>query len=387
MLISNIDMSMLQDDREALVRFCARYTGDRDAADDLAQQTLIQAWRHEQQLRDPQARRSWLLSIARTQCLMWARRRSRELARQVDQALAEDSAALAAHDHEPDQTIDRDELARFVDRALRLLPGDVRDLLIRRYIHDTPQAEVAARMGLSEGAVEARLHRGRRALRRVLTAELGDESIAYGLIDARDVGWEPTRVWCPSCGAEHLEGWLDPEQGKLFMRCPGCARADIHFIHANLGDGLRSIKTYRPAVSRVLDTIHDLFRVRGGGGFGPCPRCGTRLPLERGAPPWVPAQFAYPHSIYVWCPACGIGDSETWHSLTWSLPEARAFWRAHPRMRFVPARSIEFAGSAAVVTGFESLTGPARLDVVTLYDTLEVVSISGAVPEEQDEHD
>lgn len=52
-------------EREVLVRYCARYTGESDVAEDLAQQTLLQAWRHEQQLRDPQARRGWLLGIAR----------------------------------------------------------------------------------------------------------------------------------------------------------------------------------------------------------------------------------------------------------------------------------------------------------------------------------
>ena len=85
-----------------------------------------------------------------------------------------------------------------------------------------------------------------------------------------------------------------------------------------------------------------------------------------------------PQQHLLWCAACGVGDTETWHSLTWSLPEARAFWREYPRMRFLPAREVEFAGSPAVVTGFESLTAAARLEVVALRDTLEVVRINGA---------
>jgi hypothetical protein len=171
------------------------------------------------------------------------------------------------------------------------------------------------------------------------------------------------------------------------MRCPGCAASDAaHYIHSKLGGGLRDIRTYRPAVGRVLDAIHDMFRLRGGGGAGPCPDCGRLLPVLRGEPPWVPARFVDPDSIYIWCAKCGIGDSETWHSLTWSLPEARAFWREHPRMRFVPPRTIEAAGSPAVLTAFESITGPARLDVVMLVDTLDIVSINGRAPDRPTAH-
>jgi DNA-directed RNA polymerase specialized sigma24 family protein len=37
-----------------LVRLCTHLTGDRDAADDLAQETLIEAWRQQHKLVDPQ---------------------------------------------------------------------------------------------------------------------------------------------------------------------------------------------------------------------------------------------------------------------------------------------------------------------------------------------
>src|SRR5438094_9272715 len=67
-------------ERESLRRLCARFTGDADAAEDLAQQMLLEAWRHEQGVRDPQARRAWLFRIARNLCVTWARGRRRALA-------------------------------------------------------------------------------------------------------------------------------------------------------------------------------------------------------------------------------------------------------------------------------------------------------------------
>lgn len=378
----------LEHERMLLVSFCARYTGDPHAAEDLAQQALLQAWQHEQQLRDPQARRGWLLGIARNQCLMWARKRKRELSRYVE---------LERHDTRRDvdhfageldleSEFERDELARLVERALARLAPDVRDVLVRRYIEQQPQVELAAQLRTTEGAVEARLQRGKRALRRVLTAEFGDEAATHGIIASGDVGWEETRIWCPNCGSRHLEGWLRPAEGKFYLRCPGCVASDAHFIHAQLGPALSGIRTYRPALGQVLDAIHSMFRVHGGGGAGSCPCCGQMVPLRWGDPPWLEPRYVLPQSIYLLCGRCGCVDSETWHSLSWSLPQARAFWREHPRVRFVPPRELEVAGSPAVVTGFESITGAARLDIVALLDTLEVVSINGRAPDEQQAH-
>lgn len=365
-------------EREMLVRFCTRYTGDIHSAEDLAQQALLQAWQHQHQLKEPNARRAWLLSIARNECRMWARSSGREPVHVVALDRMETlEIQRFAENYDPDQEIDRDDLTYLVQRALRLLPSDMQEVLVQRYAEDLPQAKVASRLGITEGAVEQRLHRGKRALRRILTAEFGAEAISHGLITEADAGWEVTRIWCPNCSRSYLEGRLNPVEGKLHMRCTVCASSDAHFIHARLGNALKNLKSYRPAVARVLHTIHDLFRLRSKDGAGPCPRCGQLLPIERGTPPWVPPRFADPASIYIFCAACGVGDSETWHSLTWSLPPARTFWREHPRMQFIPAREVEFAGSPAVVTGFENLSGSMRLEVVTLQATLEVVRING----------
>jgi hypothetical protein len=49
-------------------------------------------------------------------------------------------------------------------------------------------------------------------------------------------------------------------------------------------------------------------------------------------------------------------------------------------MRFLPEREIEAAGSPAVVTGFQSVTDGARLDVVALRDSLRVLNVNGSPP-------
>lgn len=362
-----IDAQTMAAEREMLVRFCARYTGAPDAAEDLAQQTLLEAWRHERQLRDPQARKSWLFSIARTTCLMWGRRQCLERSRIADLSdeRAESNGPADVFDLEVE--LDRGALAALLDRALALLPPDTRLALIGRYMEEWPQAEIAARLGLSEGAVEARLHRGKLALRRLLATELSDEAVAHGLLLPERAGWQETRLWCPGCGGRRLEGWMDPEAGRLDLHCPDCAPTPYrNYVHAHMGGGLRDVRMFRPAVSRVLANIHAMFRIRLTDGGLSCPSCGGWMPLRQTA-----------EGVRLSCDRCDWHDWESWHSLTWSLPQVRRFWREHPRMRFLPECEVEAEGIRAVVTGFESLSSSARIEVVAVRESLQVLSVGG----------
>src|SRR5206468_787278 len=64
--------------RRRLVRLCAVVSGDYEAAEDLAQETLLEAWRNAHKLHDPAGADPWLAAIARNVCRRWARRRGRE---------------------------------------------------------------------------------------------------------------------------------------------------------------------------------------------------------------------------------------------------------------------------------------------------------------------
>lgn len=64
-------------ERPRLVRLCASLTDDPASAEDLAQETLIQAWRIWSRLNDPAALSPWLAAIARNVCLRWRRSAAR----------------------------------------------------------------------------------------------------------------------------------------------------------------------------------------------------------------------------------------------------------------------------------------------------------------------
>ena len=56
----------LEAERPRLVRLCTSWLGDPVAAEDAVQETLLEAWRKLDSLRDPQAFRGWLSGIAPT---------------------------------------------------------------------------------------------------------------------------------------------------------------------------------------------------------------------------------------------------------------------------------------------------------------------------------
>lgn len=75
-------------ERPRLVGLCRRLTGSSDASEDLAQETLLEAWRLLDRLREPEGLRPWLDAVARNVCHRWARVNGRERARLAPESLA-----------------------------------------------------------------------------------------------------------------------------------------------------------------------------------------------------------------------------------------------------------------------------------------------------------
>jgi RNA polymerase sigma-70 factor (ECF subfamily) len=153
-------------EHERMTAFCRRehprlvgaltlQTGDRGAAEELAQETLIRACQHWPKVSQMAAPRAWLHKVALNQARSWGRRRAAE------------RRARARHDARPvehrDTTESADRLA--VRAALRDLPERQRMAVVLRYYADLPAAEVASVMGCSEGTVRALTHQAITRLR------------------------------------------------------------------------------------------------------------------------------------------------------------------------------------------------------------------------------
>jgi RNA polymerase sigma factor (sigma-70 family) len=385
--------SALSAQRARLVRLCACLTGTPSAAEDLAQETLLEAWRSWPKLADRQSLAPWLSGIARNVCLRWRRRRGREIRYMsggaLDDVIAHPPASFNSDD-ELTIELERHELAVLLDRALAQLPPETRLALVQHYVEEESHAAIAARLGLSAGAVAVRLHRGKLAFRRLLEGELRPEAESFGLVaaSAEQRHWQETRIWCPQCGQHRLLGYLNAEQGDFSLRCPDCSPEPGLEISTTVGypERFASISGFKAAYTRSLNWAYGYYRgilANQRTGMASCWECGHPIPLLLRLPddPDLHPLQRGRRGVYVRC-HCRAGQrrhcSSLSRSLTLHLPVAQRFWHAHPRMRFLPNREVDIGGQMAVVTGFESLGEPARLEVVVLRDTFEVISINGA---------
>jgi len=363
-------------ERGRLVGLCARLSGSVEAAEDLAQETLAEAWRNRHKLHDPSGVARWLSAIARHICARWARKQGHDLSRFAAQPET-DGREVPADGPDLEVELERDELAHLLDRAMSYLPVETRAALVERYVEDAPQAQVAMRLGLSEGAVAMRLQRGKLALRRLLTNELRDEAAAYGLIGDDTDAWEESRLWCPLCGKHHLRARLLRATGDLTVRCPGCTPEPGAYVSQTTMPLLhRDTPSASGAYTRLCDWMHRNYYPIAPGGTVPCHKCLHPLSPVVTEIGWSFAPQAR-YTITSVCPNCGDRMERRVSGLTLTLPEGRRFWREERRVRLLPDRTVEVDGRTAAVLGLESMTSSARFEVVADLRTLAVLSLHG----------
>lgn len=364
--------ALLAAERGRIVRLCARLSGDADAAEDLAQETLAEAWRHRGKLLEPAGIGRWLNAIARNVCLRWRRARGAEALRTEPAAveLAIDPISL-------DVELERDELVALLDRALALLPPQTREVLVQKYVHESPLASIGERLGLSANAVAVRLHRGRLAFRRVLATDLRHEAYVFGLLGDPKLVWQPTTLWCPICGAQRLQAAYDEDSLYFAVQCPVCACAEGQAARLYCGVLPEPPRgRYRSALLRGLAEADTLFKQAQVLREGHCPDCGEVVPLRLALPPDRPGPWGDRRGMVLECSRCEGGVSISLRMFAQSQPAVRAFWKRHPQMHTLPSREIELNGVPAVLTTFESLGEPAMIDVLTTRDTWEVIKIN-----------
>jgi RNA polymerase sigma factor (sigma-70 family) len=341
--------------RRRLVALCATISGDRGAAEDLAQETLLEAWRNAHKVHDPEGLDRWLAAIARNVCRRWARRLARD---STPLTLLEDRTAP-----DPLAELERSELLELLGRALGELPAETRDVLVQRYVHDAPHAEIASRLGVSTDAVSMRLTRGKGTLRRLVAAELDPGP-----------GWQETSVWCVDCGRTRL---VLRRGDTLAVRCPSCQpgecersvdlRLDNPGFARLVGDLVRPASILR----RIGEWSARYFAARED---VECTRCGAPARLRVHRRDDTDRNDAQALGLVADCSHC---EEQAWSSaaaIALAQPAVRAFRREHPRIRLAPTRQVD----RALVVRYEDILGAAGVDVLLARDTLQVLSAHAA---------
>lgn len=142
----------------ALMRLAHVLTGDRHAAEDLLQSSLVRAAAHWGRIHT--APEAYVRKIMyREQVTRWRLRARRP---ETPMAQLPDVTGL-----DPDSSAE----ARVVlQAALRALPARKRAVLVLRYLEDLPESQVAELLGCSVGTVRSQTYKALAQLRSVLAA-------------------------------------------------------------------------------------------------------------------------------------------------------------------------------------------------------------------------
>jgi RNA polymerase sigma-70 factor, ECF subfamily len=161
------DLSQLFEEYyESLVRMLYRRTGDRDRAEDLAQETFARAV-----AAPPNNPRPWLFAVALNLVREDGRRAVRQ-GRRLELLRAED-----VPDSGPDVDLERNEQAAAVRSALATLGDRDREALLLK-AEGFNYEEIASTLGLSKGAIGTTLARARRRLVEAYRSEARGKHVA-----------------------------------------------------------------------------------------------------------------------------------------------------------------------------------------------------------------
>jgi len=146
----------------SLRAFAISLSGKRDRADDLVQETLTKAWKHQESFTPGTNLKAWLYAILRNEFYSQMRKKGRE----VEDVDGNFSSQLAVHGEQQGHL----DLADMRD-ALTKLPADQREALLLIAASGLSYEETAEICGVAVGTIKSRVNRARKKLGELLKVD------------------------------------------------------------------------------------------------------------------------------------------------------------------------------------------------------------------------
>ena len=134
-------------------------------AEDLTQETFLQAWRSIDRLREAASLRSWLIAIARNEFLQSVR------VKVLPVVELDDSSDVVDPSAGTDTRFEQHERDRKTRHAVQQLELTLRETIALHYFEGFPLREVATITGVPAGTAKSRLNRALECLRELLDQE------------------------------------------------------------------------------------------------------------------------------------------------------------------------------------------------------------------------
>lgn len=149
--------------QQAIIRYLYRLTGDIDVAQDLAQDTFINAYRSIVKTDAELSLKAWLYRIATNTARQYRRRN--KLFSFIPFGKSDQSDIVA-----PRQSMERVDERLDIEDALLRVPQDQRVCIVLHYVEGLRYREIGDILSISEEAVRKRVARGSREFREAYRA-------------------------------------------------------------------------------------------------------------------------------------------------------------------------------------------------------------------------
>ena len=184
----NAFTTLVEKHRKWIHSLAWREIGDFHAAQEITQDTFIQAHKSLPTLKDPNRFSGWLHVIAKRQCIEWLRRKPMTMQSLDAMPKAElERVSYARYLDEERTQASTDGLREVVERLLQKLPIGERSVMVLHYYKGLTCEEVSAVLDVSLNTVKSRLYRARKRLET-------EESMLRETLDTNILKSEPRRV-------------------------------------------------------------------------------------------------------------------------------------------------------------------------------------------------
>jgi RNA polymerase sigma factor (sigma-70 family) len=150
----------------SIYNFALRFLGDSADADDVAQQTFIQAFESLPPSRPDSSLRPWLFHVARNKCIDLLRKR-RTIPLSALERGDPETASIDPADEAPlpADLYEREELQQILQEAIASLPLRTREVVVMRYVGELTFAEIGRSLDMPENTAKTLFQRAKTSLR------------------------------------------------------------------------------------------------------------------------------------------------------------------------------------------------------------------------------
>lgn len=148
--------------QRAVYRLALRMCSSAAAAEDVAQEAFLSAWKNLPQFRGDSQFSTWLYRLTTHAAIDYLRREKRHEASDIDDVTVADETSS------PQEAVERSEAQTAVRDALAALSPEYREVILLRYMQELSYEEIGIALHLPPGTVKSRLNRAKGQLKEIL---------------------------------------------------------------------------------------------------------------------------------------------------------------------------------------------------------------------------